>query len=110
MREIFKLDPEGAILAYQTMMKKKISMPAKEMYDGEDRNLFDKFSDVAQNLGVYTVHDYANNVQHFNEQWDISHIGLSGHKRVWSRDVEHVEEFWDVDVQTGQEPWARRWA
>ncbi|KAI3872597.1 hypothetical protein MKW92_043142 [Papaver armeniacum] len=38
---------------------KKITMPAHLMFDGQDDNLFENYSDVAQRLGVYTAKDYA---------------------------------------------------
>ena len=35
MEELFKLDPEGAMLAFHDMMRKQIVMPAHLMDDGE---------------------------------------------------------------------------
>jgi acyl-[acyl-carrier-protein] desaturase len=58
MARVFELDPAEAVHAFATMMKRKITMPAVLMYDGMEKNLFAKFSRVAQQTGVYTS-DYA---------------------------------------------------
>ncbi|KAI3907103.1 hypothetical protein MKW92_005348 [Papaver armeniacum] len=49
--------PYETVLAFADMMKKKITMPAHLMFDGQDDNLFEKYSDVAQRIGVYTAKD-----------------------------------------------------
>jgi acyl-[acyl-carrier-protein] desaturase len=58
------------------MMKKKITMPAHLMFDGQDRNLYTKFSRVAQRIGVYTVVDYAEIIDDLVQHWQIG--GLQG--------------------------------
>jgi acyl-[acyl-carrier-protein] desaturase len=79
MNKIFELDPTEAVQAFAKMMKKKITMPAILMYDGKVRDLFSKFSAVAQSIGVYTARDYANIIDHLVKAWKISAIrGLSG--------------------------------
>lgn len=79
MSKIFELDPCGAIGAFETMMKRKITMPAMAMHDGEDHNLFTKFSTVAQRLGVYTVRDYAEIIRDLVHHWKVETMqGLSG--------------------------------
>jgi len=79
MNRIFELDSCGAIQSFATMMKRKITMPAVSMHDGEDHSLFTKFSNVAQRLGVYTVRDYADIIQDLVNHWKIENIqGLSG--------------------------------
>ncbi|EFJ22568.1 hypothetical protein SELMODRAFT_416425 [Selaginella moellendorffii] len=57
VEKLFEIDPEGAMLGLEDMMMKKISMPAHLMYDGQDKNLFEHFSLVAQRTGVYTAKD-----------------------------------------------------
>ncbi|KAF5742783.1 stearoyl-acyl-carrier protein desaturase [Tripterygium wilfordii] len=57
VEKLFEIDPDGTVLAFADMMRKKISMPAHLMYDGRDDNLFERFSAVAQRLGVYTAYD-----------------------------------------------------
>jgi acyl-[acyl-carrier-protein] desaturase len=60
------------------MMRGQISMPAEEMTDGVNPNLYNDFSDVAQACGVYTAIDYADIIQHLVQRWDIEHLeGLS---------------------------------
>lgn len=79
MDKVFEVDPERSILAFRDMMKKMITMPAANMDEGSDDNLFDKFSAVAQRIGVYTTHDYADIIEHLVERWNIPDMsGLSG--------------------------------
>ena len=78
MQKIFEIDPAGAINAFATMMRRKISMPAILMTDGADPNLFAKFSNVAQAIGVYTVRDYAEIIEDLVRNWEVEQIrGLS---------------------------------
>lgn len=71
MVRIFEVDPENAMIAFRDMMKKTITMPAKLMEDAHDTDLYKKFSEVAQRLGVYTVRDYADIIDHLIEYWHI---------------------------------------
>jgi acyl-[acyl-carrier-protein] desaturase len=78
MSKIFELDPARAILAFATMMQRKITMPAQLVYDGKDHSLFSKFSMVAQKIGVYTAKDYAEIIENLVREWKIASInGLS---------------------------------
>jgi acyl-[acyl-carrier-protein] desaturase len=78
VEKLFEIDPNGAMLAFADMMKKKISMPAHLMYDGQNEHLFDDFSLVAQRTGVYTARDYAEIMQHLVKRWEVADItGLS---------------------------------
>ncbi|KAK9068744.1 hypothetical protein SSX86_012859 [Deinandra increscens subsp. villosa] len=80
--KLFEIDPDGTVLAFADMMKKKISMPAHLMYDGQDDNLFDHFSAVAQRLGVYTAKDYADILEFLVGRWKVADLtGLSGEGR-----------------------------
>ncbi|CAI5468464.1 unnamed protein product [Closterium sp. Yama58-4] len=75
---LFELDPSGAMLAFEDMMRKQIVMPAHLMYDGENPKLFDDFSAVAQRTGVYTAGDYADIMEHLIAVWDVEKMeGLS---------------------------------
>lgn len=79
MEKLFEIDPDGTVLAFADMMKKKISMPAHLMYDGRDDNLFEHFSAVAQRLGVYTAKDYADILEFLVGRWNVESLdGLSG--------------------------------
>lgn len=78
MEKLFEIDPDGTVLAFADMMRKKISMPAHLMYDGRDDNLFDHFSAVAQRLGVYTAKDYADILEFLVGRWKVDKLtGLS---------------------------------
>lgn len=73
-------DPNGAMLAFADMMRKKITMPAHLMDDGEHgaknagRNLFDDFSSVAEDIGVYTADDYISIMEHLIRRWDVPNV------------------------------------
>lgn len=72
MAEIFKIDPNGALLAFEKMMKKQIAMPAILMDGAETTdNLFTRFSAITQKMGIYTTLDYATIIKHLTEQWKI---------------------------------------
>lgn len=78
VEKLFEIDPDGTVLAFADMMRKKISMPAHLMYDGRDDNLFDHFSAVAQRLGVYTARDYADILEFLVGRWRVEELsGLS---------------------------------
>uniref|UniRef100_O82014 Acyl-[acyl-carrier-protein] desaturase n=1 Tax=Linum usitatissimum TaxID=4006 RepID=O82014_LINUS len=79
VEKLFEIDPDGTVLALADMMRKKISMPAHLMYDGEDDNLFDNYSSVAQRIGVYTAKDYADILEFLVGRWKVdAFTGLSG--------------------------------
>jgi acyl-[acyl-carrier-protein] desaturase len=79
MGKVFELDPGGALEAFETMMRRKIVMPAVAMHDGNDRQLFRKFSKLAQRTGVYTVQDYGEIISHLVRHWGIGNLaGISG--------------------------------
>lgn len=82
VEKLFEIDPDGTVLAFADMMRKKISMPAHLMYDGQDDNLFEHFSAVAQRLGVYTAKDYADILEFLVGRWNLEKLtGLSGEGR-----------------------------
>ncbi|KGN62372.1 hypothetical protein Csa_018662 [Cucumis sativus] len=79
VEKLFEIDPEGTVIAFEDMMRKKVSMPAHLMYDGRDDNLFHHFSAVAQRLGVYTAKDYADILEFLVGRWKVESLtGLSG--------------------------------
>ncbi|KAF4346845.1 hypothetical protein CsatB_021845 [Cannabis sativa] len=83
VEKLFEIDPNGTVMAFADMMKKKISMPAHLMYDGKDDNLFDHFAAVTQKLEVYTAKDYADIMEFLVGRWKIEKLsGLSseGHR------------------------------
>lgn len=82
VEKLFEIDPDGTVVAFADMMRKKISMPAHLMFDGHDDNLFENFSAVAQRLGVYTAKDYADILEFLVGRWKLEKLsGLSGEGR-----------------------------
>ncbi|XP_065873710.1 stearoyl-[acyl-carrier-protein] 9-desaturase, chloroplastic-like [Euphorbia lathyris] len=82
VEKLFEIDPDGTVLGLADMMRKKISMPAHLMYDGEDDVLFDNYSSVAQRIGVYTARDYADILEFLVGRWKVQDLtGLSGEGR-----------------------------
>jgi len=80
MNRIFEIDPTEAVRAFGTMMKRKIVMPAVLMRDAVEENLYAKFANIAQRLGVYTARDYADIIDDLVRHWKIPTLaGLSGH-------------------------------
>ncbi len=73
---IIERDPSTAVIAFATMMKRRIAMPARLMSDGSDRDVFEDYAIVAQRSGVYTTRDYADIIAHLVEYWQIA--GLTG--------------------------------
>ncbi|KAJ8771708.1 hypothetical protein K2173_026885 [Erythroxylum novogranatense] len=82
VEKLLQVDPTGGMLAIADMMRKKITMPAHLMYDGQDPHLFENFSAVAQRLGVYTADDYADILEFLIERWGLEKVeGLTGEGR-----------------------------
>jgi len=78
---ILERAPEEALLAFQDMMKKQITMPAMNMREsyGEAGDLFDAFTAVAQRTGIYTTQDYLDILRDLLKTWDIEHMtGVAG--------------------------------
>ncbi|XP_006828769.2 stearoyl-[acyl-carrier-protein] 9-desaturase, chloroplastic isoform X1 [Amborella trichopoda] len=79
VEKLFEIDPDDTILAFADMMKKKISMPGRLMYDGQDDNLFEHFSAVSQKLEVYTAKNYTDILEFLVDRWNVEKLtGLSG--------------------------------
>lgn len=76
--ELFLRDPEGTMLAYEDMMRKQIVMPAHLMFDGENENLWNDFSAVAESTGTYNAFDYADIIDHLNTRWAINDMQFTG--------------------------------
>lgn len=75
VEKLFEIDPDTTMVAFEDMMREKVIMPAHLMYDGQDDNLFDHFSAVAQRLGVYTAGDYADILEFLVKRWNVKKIG-----------------------------------
>ena len=82
--EALRLDPDAAMIALYKLMKKKVVMPGRLMDDGVSKdangkpNIFELFSVVAENIGIYTHTDYANIFGGILKDWDIEHRIVSG--------------------------------
>ncbi|MCZ8197507.1 MAG: acyl-ACP desaturase [Flavobacterium sp.] len=76
VNQIFKVDPSEMMLAFQHMMKLKITMPAVFLRESGEKigTAFEEFSNSAQKLGVYTANDYVDILQKLVEKWQIDKI------------------------------------
>lgn len=78
--KFLELDTDEALLAFQDMMKKKITMPAMYMRErgkakGES---FEHFETVATRTNIYTPKDYIEIIEHLLQDWKIDQLsGLS---------------------------------
>ncbi|KAF3451056.1 hypothetical protein FNV43_RR07145 [Rhamnella rubrinervis] len=80
--KLFEMDPNGMLVAFAYMMRRKIGMPAHLMYDGKDENLFKHFSEVASRIGVYTAGEYRGVLEHLVGRWNVEKLsGLSSEGR-----------------------------
>lgn len=84
--EILQRDPDGLIGVFGSMMRGQIVMPAELMTDGQDKDLYNNFSTVAQRLGVYTALDYADIIKHLVKTWDLEHLEGLGAEAEKERD------------------------
>lgn len=77
VKQIFSLDPNNMMVAFEDMMKKKIVMPAHFLREtgGKIGEAFEHFSNAAQRLGVYTTQDYIQILAKLIKEWDIENIG-----------------------------------
>ncbi len=77
--KIMEVDPSEAVLAFAQMMRNTVTMPARRMADGEATDLYEQFAVVAQRIGVYTIRDYADIIDHLIDYWRITRLsGLTG--------------------------------
>ena len=76
--KLFELDPNGMLVAFAYLMRRKVNMPGSLMYDGYDDHLFQHFSDVASRIGVYTASEYRQILEHLVAKWNVGKLtGLS---------------------------------
>ncbi len=94
MSKIFEIDPNGAIVAFEKMMRKQIVMPAVLMGEGGSReNLYRDFSDITQKVGIYTGWDYARIIDHLVGLWKIE--SLTGLNDVASKAQDYLSNLGD---------------
>ena len=74
--KIFEIDPNEMMLAFETMMRRKIVMPAHFLRQAGEKigTTFSHFSDAAQRLGVYTSWDYTNILESLIVEWNLGSI------------------------------------
>jgi acyl-[acyl-carrier-protein] desaturase len=72
MSKILEIDADNGIIAFEKMMRNNIIMPASLMDNpSKNDNLFAKYANVTQMIGVYTSMDYANIIEHLVKYWSI---------------------------------------
>jgi len=86
--EILKRDADGFLEEFGDMMRGQIVMPAELMTDGKDPQIYEKFSSIAQRLGVYTALDYADIIDHLVQHWEIE--GLTGLSSEGEKEQEYL--------------------
>ncbi|MCV6631375.1 MAG: acyl-ACP desaturase [Flavobacteriaceae bacterium] len=76
VQRIFDVDPNQMMLAFQDMMKRKITMPAHFLRESGNKisTAFEEFSNTAQRIGVYTATDYVEILEKLIKMWDIGNI------------------------------------
>ena len=76
VERIFKVDPNQMMMAFQHMMKLKITMPAHFLREsgGKIGTAFEEFSNTAQRIGVYTSTDYVEILEKLLKRWEIDKI------------------------------------
>ncbi|WP_372944385.1 acyl-ACP desaturase [Muriicola sp.] len=76
VKTILGHDPDGMVIAFAEMMKKKIVMPAHFLREsgGKIGEAFENFSNCAQRLGVYTAMDYIDILKKLNNYWQIDSL------------------------------------
>ena len=77
IEKVFEIDPNGAMLAFEDMMRKKIVMPAHFLREVGLKigQTFGHFTDAAQRLGIYTAIDYVDILKELIEDWKIETAG-----------------------------------
>lgn len=88
VKRIFELDPSEMMLSFADMMKRKITMPAHYLResDGEKGDIFDRFSETAQQLGVYTFKDYIDILKQLIDTWKIEEVNELNEQAERARD------------------------
>jgi acyl-[acyl-carrier-protein] desaturase len=78
MGKVMDQDPDGGLITAMTLLRRVIAMPGRLMFDGKDPDLFEHFAAVAQRIGVYTVFDYADIVEHLVKTWNVAARSVAG--------------------------------
>ena len=71
LKLVFDQDPDGALVAFANMMRKKIGMPAERMADGRNEALFTDYAELAQQNGIYTAEKYVEIMELCSRYWRV---------------------------------------
>jgi acyl-[acyl-carrier-protein] desaturase len=74
---LFELTPDHCMTSLETMLRRTIIMPSRNMTDGVDADLFTHFSAVTQRNGIYTTGDYARIMEHLVKAWRIGDVPVT---------------------------------
>ncbi|CAK8567451.1 unnamed protein product [Lathyrus sativus] len=74
VEKLLEVDSSETMIAIANMMRRKITMPAHLMHDGQDPRLFDHYSAVAQRIGVYSTDDYADILEFLIGRWKLEKL------------------------------------
>jgi acyl-[acyl-carrier-protein] desaturase len=74
---VLERDPEGGLDALRDVIG-RVAMPARLMGSDGGPSLFRRFAAVGAKLGVYSLRDYADNVEGLLEEAGIAHMGSLG--------------------------------
>ncbi|KAM0952644.1 putative stearoyl-[acyl-carrier-protein] 9-desaturase [Dioscorea sansibarensis] len=76
--KLFEIDPNTTMLSMAEMMRKRINMPVRVLFDGRDHDLALHLNMITQKTGSYTVKDYGDVLDFFIQRWHVEEItGLS---------------------------------
>ena len=70
---VLERDPDGALEALRHVVG-HVAMPARLMAGDGDVSLFRRFSAVGTHLGIYSLHDYADNLEGFFAEARVGHL------------------------------------
>lgn len=68
---LMELDPDGTLLAFETMMRSAIIMPSERMHDGKDDRMYEWFKVVSHRSGMYTAKHYADIIDKLVKKWGV---------------------------------------
>ena len=80
-KKLFSLTPEESVIQFASLMKKGIEMPSRLMADERYKTpptLYNHFTDVAIQSGMFTPVHYANILDSLNESLGIESLNLAG--------------------------------
>tara|TARA_R110002073_G_scaffold57778_4_gene146677 strand:- start:84288 stop:85274 length:987 start_codon:yes stop_codon:yes gene_type:complete len=88
VERIFAVDPNQMMIAFQYMMKQKITMPALFLRESGNKisTAFEEFSNTAQRIGVYTAVDYIEILEKLIKRWEIDKISNLSEEAEKARD------------------------